>query len=101
MDVKDGTGRERPTENLIYLAVKQHVQNAQLCSMHYQFGGTQRATLYVGSHIKPRAEHDPPCLGRARVVVKDLYMTCSIQFGSETVVWKQQLYSHAHGFGDG
>ena len=96
LDVKDGTGKVRPTENLIYLAIREHVQEAQICSMHYQFGGTPKTTVYLGSTTTPRAQHDPPCEGKAKVAVKDMFLTADIQMGGHYILWEQQLEHHTH-----
>eukprot|EP01064_Diplonema_japonicum_P025392 TRINITY_DN367_c0_g3_i2.p1 TRINITY_DN367_c0_g3~~TRINITY_DN367_c0_g3_i2.p1 ORF type:complete len:704 (+),score=148.66 TRINITY_DN367_c0_g3_i2:41-2152(+) len=91
LDAKDGTSRARPTENLIYLAVRIHVQDSQLCSMHYQANGTRKETVYKGSDIEPRALHDPVCAGEASVFVQDNVMTARISFNAQKIIWKQSL----------
>eukprot|EP01059_Diplonema_ambulator_P024727 TRINITY_DN4104_c0_g1_i2.p1 TRINITY_DN4104_c0_g1~~TRINITY_DN4104_c0_g1_i2.p1 ORF type:complete len:734 (+),score=150.60 TRINITY_DN4104_c0_g1_i2:52-2202(+) len=92
LDARDGTDKERPTENLIYLAVKSHIQLAQLCSMHYQFGGTPERTIYIGNFVTPRAEHDPPCEGQADVKIEGNTLHVVVNMKEvPTIVWRQQL----------
>eukprot|EP01059_Diplonema_ambulator_P024728 TRINITY_DN4104_c0_g2_i1.p1 TRINITY_DN4104_c0_g2~~TRINITY_DN4104_c0_g2_i1.p1 ORF type:complete len:723 (+),score=175.26 TRINITY_DN4104_c0_g2_i1:34-2169(+) len=89
LDAKDGTSRARPTENLIYLAVRTHISEALLCSMHYQGNGTKEETIYKGTDIEPRSPRDPPCEGRATVQMHAQKFVAEIRYKKETLIWRQ------------
>ncbi|KAJ9443294.1 hypothetical protein DIPPA_12776 [Diplonema papillatum] len=92
MDVGDGTANPRPTEGIVSIGLRPHVRQALFCSLHYQWREGRAETVYVGSFTVPRAEHDPPCEGRAAVRVHNSTLTARISLADGTdMFWTQSI----------